>query len=297
MRLITHNDTLTQHKNELLLKERELITQLKKNNSTITELRNKIKSQESDIFDLRVKIKIFNEEIENLEMDNNMLQGSIAVLRSEKESLQEKVETLRSEKNLLWEDMEILRKERQCIQKDMDVLRSDIIEKENHNNGLEQELIRLCLEQKAKEKVTHEISEKLKNAVSSKFRFFDRLMKIYYDAATHTEGKKNVTEDFVAILKDIRDNRGIICELEVMVDSYFDNLITNFRQDYPKLNKYEYDLYLFMVLGFSPKAMSVFQNIETDTFYNRKTALIKKIKSINEKASIRYLGFIKSRKG
>lgn len=145
----------------------------------------------------------------------------------------------------------------------------------------------------AREAAISEAKIKLKDAVASQSLLIDDMVKTYYDSDSKKLPKNEVLDKFSGIINGLRHNNELFLQFENLVNSHLDNLMLSFKTDYPGLNDYEYDLFLFSVLGFSTKSISVFQGISTENFYNRKSKLIKKIKNV--KAPInpeKYLDYI-----
>lgn len=145
----------------------------------------------------------------------------------------------------------------------------------------------------AREEAISEARIKLKEAVASQSLLIDGMVKAYYDSDSKKLPKNEVLDKFCGIIKGLRHDNELILQFEKLVNSHLDNLMVSFKSDYPNLNDYEYDLFLFSVLGFSTKSISVFQDISAENFYNRKSKLIKKIKNVEASVNPgKYLDYI-----
>lgn len=131
----------------------------------------------------------------------------------------------------------------------------------------------------SREEAVAEARKKLREAVASQSDLIDGMVKAYYNSRTTPLPKNEVLDKFSEILLGLKHDNDLIRQFEKTVNRHLDNLMVHFREDYPDLNAFEYDLFLLIVLGFSPKSISVLQNINVDNFYNRKSKLVKKIKS------------------
>ena len=67
-------------------------------------------------------------------------------------------------------------------------------------------------------------------------------------------------------------------EVEKFVNTYKDHLMERFRQTFPDLKPQDYQLYLYVVAGFSARAISIFMNEKLEVIYSRKYKLKSKMK-------------------
>jgi len=65
--------------------------------------------------------------------------------------------------------------------------------------------------------------------------------------------------------------------MEDFVNTYKDNLMLKFRSSIPNATEDDTQLYLYMALGFSPRAISIFMKKSVDAVYNLKSRLRHKI--------------------
>ena len=68
-----------------------------------------------------------------------------------------------------------------------------------------------------------------------------------------------------------------IKELENFINTYKDNLMIRFREEFPDMKESDYILYLYVVTGFSSRAISIFISEKLEVVYNRKSRLKQKI--------------------
>ncbi len=64
------------------------------------------------------------------------------------------------------------------------------------------------------------------------------------------------------------------------------------RRDVPGLKERDYELYLYLLLDFSPRAISILQGIRTEAVYNRKSVLKRKITESGSESAQEYLSHI-----
>ena len=58
--------------------------------------------------------------------------------------------------------------------------------------------------------------------------------------------------------------------------------MTNFRSNYPNLSDDDTQLFLYLVMGFSPQAISIILNIDIKKVYNRKSSLKRKVCNVTD---------------
>ena len=68
-----------------------------------------------------------------------------------------------------------------------------------------------------------------------------------------------------------------IKKMEEFINRYRDDLMVKFNKSFPDFSKSEVTLYMYVVLGFSARAISIFLNENIDVIYNRKSRLKQKI--------------------
>ena len=61
------------------------------------------------------------------------------------------------------------------------------------------------------------------------------------------------------------------------MDRYKDNVMTKLHQAFPDMGNSDKNLFMYIVLGFSARAISIFMNEKIDVVYNRKSRLKQKI--------------------
>ena len=93
--------------------------------------------------------------------------------------------------------------------------------------------------------------------------------------------KSKVYDAINDIIKNLGNEPSTMNEMENLINKYYDNLMRDFRNDFPNLREDEYKLFIYLVVGFSSRAIAVLLQVKTDVVYNRKSSLKRKIK-LNE---------------
>lgn len=74
----------------------------------------------------------------------------------------------------------------------------------------------------------------------------------------------------------LRDSKSI-AELEMLVNTYLDNILIRVKEQLPELNKNDLTFLTYLYAGFSPRAVCIFTDIKIKNFYNRRSRLKERI--------------------
>ncbi len=122
----------------------------------------------------------------------------------------------------------------------------------------------------------------LKDLLQSKFETLDTLCSTCYECNNlNTFNTKIMYNAVINIINDIKYDKKINLKLENIINNLFQNLITRFKKEYPTFRDDEYQFYMFLILGFSPRAICILQDIDLKSVYNRKSYIKKRIKASN----------------
>ena len=87
--------------------------------------------------------------------------------------------------------------------------------------------------------------------------------------------------DVMSIVSGIGSDKKAIEKIEKFVNTYKGNIMQRFRTEFPGMKHSDYILYLYVVAGFSSRAIGVFLGEKLDVVYNRKSRLKQKISKSN----------------
>ena len=110
-----------------------------------------------------------------------------------------------------------------------------------------------------------------------KFRSIDELCNTYYIYQGSKNERAKIYANVMEIITHLSSDRKTLAELEAYVNTYKDNLMAEFREDYPALKEEEYTLYLYLTVRFSSRALSILLGESLPVVYNRKSRLKKEI--------------------
>lgn len=112
---------------------------------------------------------------------------------------------------------------------------------------------------------------------SSHFEAFNRLSDAYYGCKGLSNEKLKIYNEVMSILSDVASNQNTIIKMEEFINRYKDGLMVKFNQSFPHFSRLDVNLFMYIVLGFSARAISIFLNEKIDVVYNRKSRLKQKI--------------------
>lgn len=150
-----------------------------------------------------------------------------------------------------------------------------------------QELLRV------KESEHTNLQNTVKNLLASQFEVIDSLCKTFYEGQA-TDVQKKISNEVEKLIELLSSDKGKIAELEDFVDEHQNNLISSFKSDMPNLKDADYRLFLYLSLGFSTSAITLFlKEDKLEAVYNRKARLKTKIRKLEASRSDWYMSFVR----
>lgn len=124
-------------------------------------------------------------------------------------------------------------------------------------------------------------AEGLQNAINNlfeqRFATIDKLSSAYYEYQGTANERQKIYAEVMSIVSGLGSDKKIIRELECFINTYKDNLLVHFKREFPDIKESDYVLYLYVVAGFSSRAISIFIGEKLEVVYNRKSRLKQKI--------------------
>lgn len=125
---------------------------------------------------------------------------------------------------------------------------------------------------------------------ASRFDTIDKLSCAYFEAQGFNNEKQRIYHEVSSLIDDISSDKKAIKKMEDFVDTYKDSLMTKFRSSIPNATEDDTQLFLYMALGFSPRAISIFMKKSVEAVYNLKSRLRHKIIKSNSQYKEKLLG-------
>lgn len=117
----------------------------------------------------------------------------------------------------------------------------------------------------------------INNLFEQSFTTIDKLTSAYYEYQGTINEKQKIYSDVMGIMSRLSSDKKVIYELEKFVNQYRNNLMIRFRTNFPEFKEADCVLFLYIIVGFSSRAISIFINEKLDVVYNRKSRLKQKI--------------------
>lgn len=111
------------------------------------------------------------------------------------------------------------------------------------------------------------------------FEAVDRFASMQYECADDRKLAASYGREAVKLVKNLAPDSAELAKLEDYINRQQDNLMLRLDRAFPQLSKTERIIYMYAVIGLSPRAMSVLLDITIESVYNRKSRLKAKLKS------------------
>lgn len=143
--------------------------------------------------------------------------------------------------------------------------------------------------------LVQELSDKLKRTNSDitvkdsyidellkqKFKTIEQLCTTYYECKDTSREKEHIYTKAIGMISKFKEDSHTQRELETFLNTYKNNLMADFRQEFPQLKEADYQLFLYNTLGLSSSTISIFLQEKPSVIYNRKKRLKDKIQNSN----------------
>ncbi len=137
-----------------------------------------------------------------------------------------------------------------------------------------------------------EARNKIKEIFAVKFDMIEQLCDAYFTNIERPDMQAKISKQVISIIDGMKSDSKTLSQLEKIVNRHLDDVIKRFRSDFPNLKNWEYSLFLFCILGFSPRVISIFQGVKTELIYTRKSVLKRKITAVSEISTTEYLDYL-----
>lgn len=139
-----------------------------------------------------------------------------------------------------------------------------------------------------------ESQKKIHSLLADRFEVFDEMMKVMYEDGDSERSKKRISEMINMLVKDFSRNKKKISELESYADRYYDNIMTSFRTDFPKLVEADYLFFLYSIFGFSNASMALFlHEDDPDAIYGRRKRMKNRLRNSESANKEKYLSVLR----
>lgn len=121
-----------------------------------------------------------------------------------------------------------------------------------------------------------ELEAKVDKLYGSRLDTLNMLCNEYFEKNESEKVKLSLYNEVERHILALRDSKSI-AELEMLVNTYLDNILIRVKEQLPELNKNDLTFLTYLYAGFSPRAVCIFTDIKIKNFYNRRSRLKERI--------------------
>lgn len=132
----------------------------------------------------------------------------------------------------------------------------------------------------------------IRNLISTQFADLSELCQTYFLYENHKNAQAKVYNKVRELVTRFNSNEQFIKNLETMINRNLNNLMSNFRRDFPNLNEWEYPLFMYNVCGLESGTIALFLGERADLVYKRKANLKRKIATSSGSLKEEYLSYL-----
>lgn len=124
------------------------------------------------------------------------------------------------------------------------------------------------------------ISDTFRNSVREKYDEFDNLCDNYYEKRFSSKTSSKLSNQISDIVAEFNDTK-FMGKVARDVDNYTDGLYSSFKEYFSDVKSETLNLYLYLMLGFGTRTISIIMDQDPTVIYNRKSRLKAKIRESN----------------
>lgn len=142
---------------------------------------------------------------------------------------------------------------------------------------------------------TNELPTEVKTfRTGSNYAILSRLCEQYYIYEGSDKLRKKLIDEVTEIIEELRNDPASKQEMETMLNTRHDNIMTEFRAQFPQLKEKDYQLYAYLVAGFSTTTIAVLLGKEKSVIYNRVSRLKRNIRNSDSTERQRFIDILPS---
>lgn len=117
-----------------------------------------------------------------------------------------------------------------------------------------------------------ELEAKVDALYGSRLDTLNMLCNEYFEKNESEKVRLTLYNEVEKHILALRDSKSIE-ELEKIVNSYLDNILSRVKEQLPELNRKDLIFLTYLYAGFSPRAICIFTDMKIKNFYNRRSRL------------------------
>lgn len=138
----------------------------------------------------------------------------------------------------------------------------------------------------------HPVAKQYLQAIKGKYSKVNALCDEYYQNSGNLKSNEKLLEEAIEEIANL-NNQEYMDGIEEYVDSVSDNLYTSFKNELPDMSKDQKRLFLYYIMGFSPRSISAILGQKTSAVYNKKSRLKSEIERSDASRKDEYLKVLK----
>lgn len=229
--------------------------------------------------------------VENLSKTLDERQWMLDNAKEKIAGLENEKHRLMSSVNSLERDIELKAKYSKEIEK---TYYDELLAMQGQANQLREDIKYLqgCIDSQTADKENVENHAELRNKITKllkdKFELLENLCEQYHQYGEDTAQKTIIHKKIIGKIEKMPRE----VNFAQIIDENLDGLYKRFQEDFPKLKDWEYSIFQFSVLGFSPVTISVLLRIPVNQVYVRKYRLKQKLKTSSNESRNYYLSYL-----
>lgn len=127
--------------------------------------------------------------------------------------------------------------------------------------------------------------------ITQRFETISQLCDTYYENSMGPKAQRRIFEEVKNQITELTCTELAPAKLEKFIDTYTDGMIAELRKEYPELSNTEITLFMYIVAGFSTKAICALIDEKPEVVYNRKARLKGRLKNSNRPSAESFLNY------
>ena len=142
-----------------------------------------------------------------------------------------------------------------------------------------------------KESQLSEMNSQIQSLFSQQFNAIDELCNVYFETKDTKIEKDRIYKEVMKQINDLSNKD--LSQLEIIVNTYRNQLMSDFRKDFPGLHADIYQFATYLFAGFSLRAISIIMNEKIENIYNKKSRLKNRVQNSDSLRREEYLSLIR----
>lgn len=142
-----------------------------------------------------------------------------------------------------------------------------------------------------KESQLSEMDNQIQALFNQQFNAIDELCNVYFEAKDTKVEKDRIYKEVMNQINDLGTKE--VSQLENIVNTYRNQLMADFRKDFPSLHADLYQFATYLFAGFSLRAISIIMNEKIENIYNKKSRLKNRVQNSDSPRREEYLSLIR----